>query len=96
MLQDVKDEDYRRTGHRKNGMFAGSYSLIEKVTSGIGAQILGLVLSLTGFVRGVDVQSESAVQGIYVVVAVIPGLLMLASLFVIRTYRLDESRLEAL
>ena len=24
MLQDVMDEDYRRTGHRKNGMFAGS------------------------------------------------------------------------
>ncbi len=27
MLQDVMDEGYPRTGHRKNGMFAGSYSL---------------------------------------------------------------------
>ncbi len=93
MLQDIMDEDYRRTGHRKNGMFAGSYSLIEKITSGIGAQILGLVLSMTGFVRDAAAQSETAVWGIYIVVAVIPGLLMLASLLVIRAYRLDESAL---
>jgi len=93
MLQDVMDEDYRRTGQRKNGMFAGSYSLIEKVTSGIGAQILGLVLSLTGFVRGATVQPETAVTGIYFVVAVVPGVLMLLSLFAIRAYRLDESAL---
>lgn len=93
MLQDVMDEDFRRTGQRKNGMFAGSYSLIEKVTSGIGAQILGLVLSLTGFERDAAVQPESAVTGMYLVVAVIPGILMLLSLFAIRAYRLDESEL---
>ncbi len=93
MLQDVMDEDYRRTGYRKNGMFAGSYSLIEKVTSGIGAQVLGLVLSLTGFARGAAVQSDAAIQGIYLVVAVIPGILMLVSLYAIRAYRLDESQL---
>ena len=94
MLQDVMDEDYRRTGERKNGMFAGSYSLIEKVTSGIGAQILGLVLSYTGFVRGAAVQSEPAVTGIYVVTALVPGVLMLVSLAVIRSYRLDEASLK--
>jgi GPH family glycoside/pentoside/hexuronide:cation symporter len=93
MLQDVMHDDYRRTGVRKNGMFAGSYSLVEKVTSGIGAQILGLVLSYSGFVRSAAVQSESAVTGIYIVVAIIPGLLMLSSLAIIRAYRLDESTL---
>lgn len=93
MLQDVMDEEFRRTGQRKNGMFAGSYSLIEKVTSGLGAQILGLVLSLTGFVRGVAEQPESAVAGMYLVVAIIPGILMLVSLLAIRTYGLDESKL---
>ncbi len=94
MLQDVMDEDFRRTGERKNGMFAGSYSLIEKVTSGIGAQILGLVLSYTGFVRGAAVQPASAVSGIYIVTALVPGLLMLVSLAVIRSYRLDEATLK--
>ena len=48
---------------------------------------------MTGFVREAAVQSASAVQGIYLVVAVIPGLLMLGSLLVIRAYRLDETAL---
>lgn len=94
MLQDIMDEDYRRTGERKNGMFAGSYSLVEKVTSGVGAQVLGLVLSLSGFVRGAEAQPPSAVTGIYVVFAVIPGLLMLVSLAIIRAYRLNEASLK--
>ena len=93
MLQDIMDEDFRRTGNRKNGVFAGSYSLIEKVTSGIGAQILGGVLSMTGFVRTAASQSDEALQGIYIVVAVIPGLLMLASLYLINRYRLNDAEL---
>ena len=94
MLQDVMDLDFRETGKRKNGMFAGMYSLIEKITSGIGAQILGLVLSLTGFDRLASEQTESAVSGTYITVAMIPAALMLLSLAIIYRYRLDESRLE--
>ena len=93
MLQDIMDEDYRRSGERKNGLFAGLYSLVEKVTSGVGAQVLGLVLSVTGFQRVAATQSESAIQGIYITVAVIPALLMLVSLLAIRMYRLDEKAL---
>ena len=93
MLQDVMDDDFRRTGLRKNGMFAGSYSLIEKLTSGIGAQVLGLVLSITGFNRAVSTQSTEAVEGMYLVISVIPAALMLVSLVFIRAYRLDESKL---
>jgi GPH family glycoside/pentoside/hexuronide:cation symporter len=93
MLQDVMDDDFRRTESRKNGMFAGSYSMIEKITSGIGAQILGIVLSVSGFNRAVEVQTEGAIQGIYFAVAGVPGALMLISLFFIARYRLDESRL---
>lgn len=95
MLQDIMDEDYRRTGVRKNGMFAGSYSLVEKITSGVGAQILGAILSITGFDRAAQQQGDTALLGIYVVVGLIPAVLMLLSLFVIRAYRLDESKLTA-
>jgi len=93
MLQDVMADDFRRTGERKNGMFAGSYSMVEKITSGIGAQILGLVLSMSGFDRSVAVQSETAISGMYVVIAVIPASLMLISLVFVRAYKLDESTL---
>lgn len=96
MLQDVMDDDFRRTGTRKNGLYAGSYSLVEKVTSGIGAQILGGILSWSGFNRLLELQSESALQGIYIVTAIIPAVLMLLSLIVIHAYRLDESQLKPL
>jgi len=95
MLQDVMDLDYRVTGERKNGMFAGMYSLIEKITSGVGAQILGLVLSFTGFDRLASIQAATAVAGTYITVAWIPAVLMLASLAFIFNYRLDEGELES-
>ena len=93
MLQDVMDDDFRQTGVRKNGMFAGSYSMMEKISSGIGAQILGLVLSMSGFDRGAVTQTETAIQGIYIAVAGIPAALMLVSLWFIARYGLDESSL---
>ena len=93
MLQDVMDEDFRRTSERKNGLFAGMYSLVEKITAGIGAQILGLVLSLTGFQRFAQEQSAEAIWGTYLTVAVIPAVLMAASLVAIWWYRLDENAL---
>ncbi|MEM8816479.1 MAG: MFS transporter, partial [Pseudomonadota bacterium] len=93
MLQDIMDEDYRRSGERKNGLFAGSYSLVEKLSAGIGVQILGLILAVTGFDRAAATQPESAVQGIYVTAALIPAVLMFLSLFAIRRYGLSESSL---
>ena len=38
---------------------------------------------MTGFDRLAESQSESAIRGTYIKVAMIPGLLMLVSLFVI-------------
>lgn len=93
MLQDIMDRDYRDTGKRKNGLFAGMYSLTEKITSGIGAQLLGAILSMTGFSRMASEQPASAIEGIYFAVAVIPAMLMLISLLPIWWYRLDEKQL---
>jgi GPH family glycoside/pentoside/hexuronide:cation symporter len=95
MLQDIMDRDFRDTGKRKNGLFAGMYSLTEKITSGIGAQLLGLILSISGFSRMASEQPASAIEGIYFAVAVIPAILMLVSLLPIWWYRLDEKQLAA-
>lgn len=95
MLQDVMDDDFRRSGQHRNGLIAASYSLTEKITSGVGAQILGLVLSTTGFNRAVQVQSESAIDGIYITVALIPAICMALSLFAIKAYNLSEENLKS-
>lgn len=94
MLQDIMDHDMRSTGEAKNGVYAGTYSLLEKLASGVGAQILGLVLSLSGFDRSAATQSPLAVDGVYLTASVIPAGLMLVSLYAIYRYRLDESLLK--
>jgi GPH family glycoside/pentoside/hexuronide:cation symporter len=93
MLQDIMDRDFRDTGKRKNGLFAGMYSLTEKITSGIGAQLLGAILSISGFNRMAIEQPASAIEGIYLAAAAIPAILMLISLVPIWWYRLDEKKL---
>lgn len=93
MLQDVMDQDFRQHGERRNGTIAATYSLTEKITSGLGAQLLGFILSSTEFVRNATTQPQSAIDGIYIAVAVVPTLCMALSLFPILRYDLQEDSL---
>lgn len=93
MLQDVMDDDYRRHGEKRNGVFAASYSLTEKITSGIGAQILGLVLSYSGYSRGAAEQTPEAISGLYFSTSIVPAICMGISLIAIYYYQLHEEDL---
>lgn len=93
MLQDVMDQDFRQHGERRNGTIAATYSLTEKITSGLGAQLLGFILSSTEFVRNATTQPQSAIDGIYIAVAVVPTICMALSLFPILRYDLQEDSL---
>lgn len=95
MLQDVMHDDFRRSGEHRNGLIAASYSLTEKITSGVGAQILGFVLSASGFDRAAQTQSADAIGGIYITVALIPAFCMALSLIAIKAYDLSEESLAA-
>lgn len=93
MLQDIMDDDFRKHGERRNGVFAASYSLTEKITSGIAAQILGFILAYTGYQRGAAEQSAEAVSGLYFTVGFVPAVCMGASLLFIYYYTLHEDDL---
>jgi GPH family glycoside/pentoside/hexuronide:cation symporter len=97
MLPDTIEFDYLSTGNRREGIFSGFWMAIEKAGNAFGALVVGLVLSVMGFVEssgGVRVeQSESALVGILIAFAVIPVALMLFSLFILRSYSLDEETL---
>lgn len=93
MLQDIMDDDFRQYGERRNGVFAASYSLTEKITSGIAAQILGFILAYTGYQRGATEQSADAVSGLYFTVGVVPAICMGLSLLFIHYYTLHEDAL---
>jgi len=97
MLPDTIEFDHICTGLRREGIFSGFWMAIEKAGNAVGALVVGLILSSTGFIEsagGVRVeQTEQAINGILISYAVTPVMLMLLSLIIMRSYSLDENSL---
>ena len=66
---DVIDRDELATGERKEGAYFAAWSLVSKVASGIMIGLVGFSLDLSGFVAGVEEQSETAVRAMTLPVA---------------------------
>ena len=100
MLPDTIEYDRIGTGLRREGIFSGFWMAIEKAGNALGALVVGIVLSLMGFVEstgGVRVeQTDMAITGVLVAFAVVPVALMLISLVILRWYRLDAQALRQL
>ena len=76
LLPDVMEYDYRRTGLRREGLYAGLYSFVEKLAFATAPLTLGVLLSSMGFVPGLPrtaMQPESALLAITLAMAVIPA-----------------------
>lgn len=77
LLPDVMEYDYRRTGLRREGLYAGLYSFVEKLAFATAPLTLGILLSSMGFVPGLPrtaLQPESALLAITLAMAVIPAI----------------------
>ena len=81
------------------GVFGGVWTAGETAGMAFGSTVLTVVLTLTGYVAstaGVSVeQPGAAISGIAFSFSLLPALLMFASLFTLRRYRLRESDLTA-
>jgi glycoside/pentoside/hexuronide:cation symporter, GPH family len=100
MLPDTIEYDRIKTGLRREGIFSGFWMAIEKAGNAMGALVVGLILSLMGFVEsagGAPVeQPDSAITGILIAFSAVPIVLMLAGLVILKAYHLDEESLQAL
>ncbi len=98
MLPDTVSVDEARSGQRRSGMLTGLWTAGETAAFAIGPGLVGLVLGLFGFVSssggGGTVQSDEAINGIVVALAVLPAVAMALSLFLISRYRLTHDVLE--
>lgn len=65
IFYDVCEYDEYTTGNRREGAIVSVQGLVEAVASGLGAQILGIILQFAGFDGTADVQSDLALQWIY-------------------------------
>jgi len=97
MLPDVMEYDYRRTGLRREGMYAGLASFIEKLAFALSAVIIGGFLTYMGFNEdlGVGEQSASALFAIMVCQALLPLAMYASKLVILAFYDLDEEKLKS-
>ena len=79
VFADIIDESVIETGKRNEGMYNGFYVFINRLSIVFQAIIFAIVHDLTGFVEGAETQSESAIWGIRLTMAVIPVFFLLVS-----------------
>jgi len=96
MLSDAIRYDFKRTGLRQEGAYAGLTSLLDKVSAAWGIWSLGILMSAMGYVSATStdvVQPESALNAIYFGFAVLPAICMFFSFLSLVNYRLTEADL---
>ena len=73
----IIDEDEKRTGTRKAGLFTGMNALLTIPIGGLHTLIFTSILAFYGFVSGAETQAESAVSGIRLASSLLPGALII-------------------
>jgi GPH family glycoside/pentoside/hexuronide:cation symporter len=99
MLPDMMEYDRHKSGVSQEGLYAATFSLIEKIAYTAGPAMLGILLGVSGFIavekgQFVD-QPESAIIAIRAAVSFIPAVLSIIGGLVIGFYDLDEAKLKA-
>lgn len=91
MLTDTIDYERRRKGIANEGVFAGLFSAMEKLSFALGPVVAGLVMSAFGFVSstgGAVTQTSQAILGIVLLYSLIPAGTQVLSLLVFSRYKL--------
>ena len=92
MLSDTIDQHELDTGRREEGLYFAAGSFAQKASFGLGSFVAGIGLDVIRFPQGAnpaDVPME-ALTGLALFAGPVSMALLLTSLFVIRTYPLDE------
>jgi Na+/melibiose symporter-like transporter len=82
MLADTIEEDRKRTGEAKGGLYSALWVINDKIGFAIGGTLIaGLVLQAFGFQQGQGAtQTPEALTGIVVAYAVLPAVLNLSAI----------------
>ena len=96
MLADVADYGEWKFNRRTTGLTFSASVLAQKLGWAIGAAAAGWILSATHFVANADVQPETAMWGIRLLVSVIPGALYASCAIVMAFYNIDTKTLEVM
>ena len=90
MIPDTVEADEVTTGTRREGTILGAWAFSRKLGMALGAYVITLFLSQSGFVQGAAEQSEQAVAGIRYAYVLVPCVCYLISLIILQRYELTE------
>ena len=78
LLPDTIAVDYARTGLRREGVFAGAYSFVEKTSFALGPMAVGFIFQLMGFATHGAAGGDT--RAVYMAVGVLSPLLYTLSI----------------
>jgi GPH family glycoside/pentoside/hexuronide:cation symporter len=96
LLPDTIEYDFRRTGLRREGIFAGVYTTVEKVSFAFGPAVLGLLLGAFGWVEaqgGQQAEQTARALSAIDVAMVVPTVTLVISCLFLSRYSLSEAKL---
>ena len=100
LLPDTIEWDYLKTGLRREGIFAGLYTTVEKLSAAVGVALVGGLLGAMGYVQstgGVEVeQPESAIRAIVLSIAFIPMIIDITCMAFLTRFKLTNESLSDL
>jgi GPH family glycoside/pentoside/hexuronide:cation symporter len=82
VFADTVDESVIETGERREGLYSGFVAFFARLAIAVQAFSFAITHILTGFVEGSEAQSDLAVWGIHVHLAVIPLISMLLGVLI--------------
>lgn len=98
MLPDTMEYDQLSNGIPRQGLLAGVYTTLEKLSLAVGVALLGFLLDLTGFqesTTGIVAQTDQAVFGVQLCFVILPTVFALLSMVVLFKYDLSEAEIDA-
>ena len=78
LLPDTITVDHDRTGLRREGLFAGAYSFVEKASSALGPMVVGVIFQVMGFATHGSAGGDP--RAVYIAVGVVTPVAYLLSI----------------
>lgn len=97
MLSDVIDEDEKKTGLRREGMFFGINALLMRLGISAQALIMSIILKTSGYDANLSIGSQpaEALLGFRIIVSAIPLIALFLALISLRFYPINEVQSKA-
>ena len=90
IIYDVCEYDQYTTGSKRQGSIVSLQGLVEAIASGIGTQLLGIILQLAGFDGGAQAQSGIALEWIENCTTFVPAVFMAAACYALYRYHITK------